>query len=178
MNIEALEELVRVLNAVQSDSRRAESFSLDHWFGSDYVSRPKEEQRMALPEEFEQADHLKTTLIHIPHGCGTTACACGYAGLDPWFRQRGFTTLADGGVQGPEGTFGWTAVREFFQMNHTKAKFLFDPTSYIEGYGDDDHEDEWGEDTRRFDIKPQDVIDRLERTIADGKQSGAPPTNA
>lgn len=28
---------------------------------------------------------------HLPEPCGTTACACGYAALDPWFQKQGLT---------------------------------------------------------------------------------------
>lgn len=171
MNIEALEQLVRVLNEVQSDTRTAQSFCLDEWF--DRVSSKVTGNGITLREQFEQADQDKVSIITIPHACGTTACACGYAGLDPWFRERGFTTNADGSLGGHNNMFGWAAVKEFFQITHADACFLFDIMSYIDGYGDSDHEDVLGEDNRRFDVKPHHVIDRVERTIARGKLDAA-----
>jgi len=38
------------------------------------------------------------------HGCGTAACALGYAGLHPWFRRRGVKTdIESGDVKFPGG---------------------------------------------------------------------------
>ena len=39
----------------------------------------------------ERAEHWDMSLWGRKTECGTVACAAGHCGLDPWFRERGFT---------------------------------------------------------------------------------------
>lgn len=66
--------------------------------------------------------------------CGTAACACGTAGLHPWFRDQGFTLRS--------GTFGepmfktyrdFEAVEAFFEIDDDDSTHLFLDASYPEG---------------------------------------------
>lgn len=73
--------------------------------------------------------------------CGTTCCAAGFAGLDPWFRKKGFTLerlLPDDPnfkgyvVKTKNGQEGWGAIWEFFGVHCDDAsddKIFSDPRS-------------------------------------------------
>lgn len=93
------------------------------------------------------ANYLQPTPVEIPHNCGAHACACGHAGLDGWFRERGFTTNIKGHVQwrnpaapdrgnNPDADDfiyeGWDGVDKFFDLNHDEAHFLFSSESFAE----------------------------------------------
>jgi hypothetical protein len=56
--------------------------------------------------------------------CGTAACACGWAGSDPWFRKRGFYTTPYNNVI-YEGLSDFSAVEFFFKINRFDSKILF-----------------------------------------------------
>lgn len=71
--------------------------------------------------------------------CGTTACACGWAGLDPVFNEQGFS-LTDK-LSGSDGLIpmftdngytvhGWTAVELFFGLTYGESDYLFSANSY------------------------------------------------
>jgi len=72
--------------------------------------------------------------------CGTTACACGYAGTTPWFTKRGFTIDVDSDGDGhpiyknSSGKVfeGWEAVTEFFGLTSREAYYLFMSDAYSE----------------------------------------------
>jgi hypothetical protein len=74
--------------------------------------------------------------------CGTSACAAGWAGSDPWFRKRGFFTGPDFGVcyvKYNEATdkhdkhYDFLGVMMFFDIpNYEDAKYLFFPYSSYE----------------------------------------------
>ena len=59
--------------------------------------------------------------------CGTTACACGWAGSDPWFRRRGFRTVktSDSYSIFYNEQYGFGAVKEFFGLESDKMFYLF-----------------------------------------------------
>ncbi len=59
--------------------------------------------------------------------CGTTACACGWAGTDPWFRRRGFKTeKRQYGYNVLYREFdGMGAVRKFFGLDLGTSHHLF-----------------------------------------------------
>ncbi len=71
--------------------------------------------------------------------CGTTACAAGWAGFDPWFRRRGFKTVRDGGgysicvKRGPFSEYAYTACSIFFQIGEAHTHKLFSPRRYARG---------------------------------------------
>lgn len=68
--------------------------------------------------------------------CGTTACACGHAAMDPWFYEQGFSikglepylTISYKGLQ------GWDAIEEFFDLNINDSFYLFEEDSYEDGF--------------------------------------------
>jgi hypothetical protein len=64
--------------------------------------------------------------------CGTTACAVGHACVSPVFNEQGLELSV---WDGPKfGEFdGWSAVREFFELNTVDANYLFDMDKYIQG---------------------------------------------
>lgn len=66
--------------------------------------------------------------------CHTTACACGWAGLHPWFRRKGFRTdLKFGNVEyGVSAGFG--AVGRFFDLGINERGYLFIAKSYPKGH--------------------------------------------
>lgn len=59
--------------------------------------------------------------------CGTAACAAGYAGLNPWFRRKGFITdRIKGDVRFNDET-GFDACEDFFGLSDEQALALFTP---------------------------------------------------
>lgn len=66
--------------------------------------------------------------------CGTAACACGLAALNPWFQQQGFRlhplTQHCERIPTFEGLIGWPAVHKFFQVSGIDANHLFLGNSY------------------------------------------------
>ena len=71
--------------------------------------------------------------------CQTVACACGWAGIDPWFQERGFYTspynevmyFKENGLPHLE----FFAVSIFFDISYSEAKYLFMPAPrYIYPY--------------------------------------------
>lgn len=106
------------------------------------------------------AKHFDLTNWASPR-CGTTACAVGWAALDPGFREEGFhlvaiktrvwsseqiffepSQLSDvkagllwdsfGGAPCFEDKKNWDAVRAFFGVTQPQARWLFLPSSYSE----------------------------------------------
>ena len=69
-------------------------------------------------------------------GCGTAACALGYAALHPSFRRSGLKLgAADHWMHGPiwapefEGLFGFAAGEAFFGLTGDDARSIFDPSA-------------------------------------------------
>jgi hypothetical protein len=112
--------------------------------------------------------HLITILEAVPPErfnlnnwhCGTAACACGWAALDPQFMAEGFTLLSTEGTTYPIFDYadgsplleGFAAVRKFFGLNEEQVIDLFLHSSYVER-----------------DIPnpaPQDVINRIKEYLA------------
>jgi hypothetical protein len=69
---------------------------------------------------------------HEEPECGTTACACGHAGTDVWFNERGFTLKytklsKNGRVAYPQykGFTDWEATMQFFRLTKDEAYHLF-----------------------------------------------------
>lgn len=134
MNIERMQQLVRVLERVSNNEQLKNSFNLGSWLGVNYdTERARTVNYYALSKQVEEADD--PTML-VPE-CGTTACACGFAGLDPWFRSQGFKLEIDGG--GPsivytligdneelEDMYSWLAIRKFFDISAHLAYRLFE----------------------------------------------------
>lgn len=147
MNREALEQTVRVLEDV---IKFRLAFDLKTFIGvSDYTGYNCSLWSCGDPDlqaKFKNAMEKEQFLL-IPHNCGCTACATGYAGLDPWFIERGFKTTKEGGLR--YGDFiDWAALMAFYQLSSGEADYLF---------------------TNHFDYTtPEDVIDRISSVLTEG----------
>src|SRR5687767_14355109 len=70
----------------------------------------------------EQFNETVKSIVVAPNlPCGTSACAAGWAGSDPWFRKRGFYTTANDSVRYAPKKKSWIlsgfhAIEEFFQI--------------------------------------------------------------
>lgn len=141
MNTEALKQMIRVLEEVQANEEKRKHFDLSHWLVTGLTQIAAE------------------VLAGAPMECGTVACACGHAALDPWFQQHGFSIIR--GRIGPIPSFGalrgWPAVQEFFDLGNGQAYDLFSPTSY--------QDDEEGDEIAGIDVTPQMVIDRINELL-------------
>lgn len=90
--------------------------------------------------------------------CGSTACACGWAASDPWFRRRGLHLrkyleedfLGEHNTHGPvfQEYTEFTAIDQFFGLSSDETEFLFNEEAYKRG-------------SRR------DVIRRIEKFVRD-----------
>ena len=92
-----------------------------------YIERLEQVIRVLEELPKEKKFNLRTFMT-----CGTTACACGWAGTDPWFRRRGFKTEKyHYHPEGPiyyvsyQGSCGMEAVRKFFGLNLATSHHLF-----------------------------------------------------
>lgn len=145
MNVEALNQMVRVLENVASNQILRATFDLESW-----------------SNEMWSESTIKILTAPIPVAeqmfeCGTTACACGHAGLDPWFNQRGFKwdVLKSFGRTAHLSCFdkngnqliGWHAVQEFFELGERQAEHLFSQEAYNE--------------EGIYQVTPEDVIARI-----------------
>lgn len=157
MNTEALRQLTRILQRVQQDSALFKSFHLDFWFDNTRSNRNDFKELFARPIEPEKR-------IYIPAACGTTACACGYAGLDPWFTSRGFHLVWDERMRNGNGAAnivyhtngqtltGWHAIKAMFGLDSITIQELFTEGFYP------------------LPVEPRHVIDRIQ-LVLDGKWS-------
>lgn len=156
MNIEALNQLIRVLNEVIASEKLTKHFNLVNWVGT--ATRHQVIDTMI--------DRSTPSKLERVVDCGTTACACGYAAIDPWFNNRGlrFETISandyypDAGDQtalsivfrDPEsdgrGYYSFSAISKFFNITHADACDLFVASSY-----------------EQTPVGPQQVIDRLRK---------------
>lgn len=66
-------------------------------------------------------------LVISKNGCGTAACAMGYAGLHPWFNRRGLVYDGFNGIKyrGVPGTSSFRAAAAFFEISRYDADELF-----------------------------------------------------
>lgn len=90
--------------------------------------------------------------VAMEPGCGTVACACGWAGLSPAFIKQGFF-LTDHGIPAFEGNRGVSAVTAFFGVGPRQFTYLFTRLEYPEG--------QWG---------PKDVAARIRQVLAGSAQ--------
>lgn len=129
--IERFENLVRVLDQVAQDGKMVAQFDLDDWFSLYKTVRNKPiEDALKWEDMFTNDD---PELMKIPDMCGTTACACGFAGLDPWFRKQGFKTTFHGELKFVTSEVDeehFEAVEEFFGIDEGTAMNLFYPDHY------------------------------------------------
>lgn len=68
------------------------------------------------------------------YDCGTTACALGSCGLNPWFKERGLKSYQNGpgtpGYVKYKGNRGFSAATAFFGISREEALNIFHPQSY------------------------------------------------
>jgi hypothetical protein len=113
--IARLETLIEILKNVKS-----KNFDLNSWANSPDLMKTKKVKK------------------EIKEGvCGTTACACGHAGLYKPFRELGFKLkVYEGGAdivyKTPEGDVlvELDAAAAFFKLTDDEAYRLFDPCHY------------------------------------------------
>lgn len=116
----------------------------------------------------DRLQHLITILQLVPlerfslrtWKCGTTACAVGWACMDPLFNLQGLIHYGSGpyyekpDAEPNEFYTHWAAVEMFFGLDEEQALHLFSPTHY--------------NNVRR--PIPQDVIARIEALIQGNPQ--------
>jgi len=86
------------------------------------------EQVVRVLEELSPENKLNMDLWM----CGTTGCACGWAGMDPWFIKQGFRLLKEGDEFGLYygDNYGRQAAIRFFGMTDIDFDYLFLPFKY------------------------------------------------
>lgn len=137
MNVEALQQMIRVLEQVENDPKLSTSFNLDNW--TENAASPKWTNALS-----NIAEGNADASLQVVADCGTSACACGFAALDPWFRQRGLRFELDGHdseihLYDKDGEFlfhGWWAIKSFFAISMRTAEHLFSSRQYEAGAQD------------------------------------------
>jgi hypothetical protein len=167
MNIGRLNHLITILEGVEARNSR---FHLNSWAN---LIAP---DGTLIEDSADPIDFIGEGA----HACGTSACACGYAGLDPDFQAEGLSLTvhtAAGGRWRPgnavefnalvraagrdaisyfhafveyDGQEGWDAIEAFFDISYNTALRLF---------GEENYE----EDER---ASPRAVIERIKQAIA------------
>lgn len=120
------------------------------------IARLKQLIRVLLNAPIERFDMIEWK-------CGTTACAAGWAAQDPDFNIEGFV-LAEKTRTEParpayimehETLYEWEAIMAFFGLDEIQAGHLFLDLAYVDEHG------------KEFFARPQDVVDRIEKLIAE-----------
>lgn len=65
--------------------------------------------------------------------CGTAACACGYAGVDPWFRKRGLFAKTTSFGDDFTVSFMNKGIADFFGIVGSRWSYFFVVSSYDVG---------------------------------------------
>jgi len=86
--------------------------------------------------------------------CGTSACAVGFACLDPVFQAQGLK-IRDNEPKFQD-FYSYSAAAKFFEITCTEVRYLFSPVDYG-GYSK---------------IEPVDVIDRIRKLINNQTKTG------
>lgn len=130
-NIEALEQLARVLRKVTARKKKpGERFDMNVFYSHDLSAHP-DIANMSLSK-------FKRTPVHemFPANCGTVACAAGWAALDPWFTERGLVLRTDtrarlfshdevSATPAYKRSIGFNALRRFFNIDAKTSDYLF-----------------------------------------------------
>lgn len=141
MNVERLELLKTLLDEIEENKRLRESFSLSDWVDVDLIEVAEDEDDeecdpdVLISAKVDRviANLSEDNLLQSIPECGTTACACGYAGLDLRFRSQGFRTDVAFGDVTYEEKFGWNAITHFFEISEEIANNLF-MTNFYSSY--------------------------------------------
>lgn len=150
MNVERLERLVTIMEEVEEKEEKTSQrlFGLSSWFGC----------RKADGLQLDNEDCVIDGMDQFTK-CGTTACALGWASLDPEFNEQGLRALKiQGGFMYPtyNGLLGIHAAQEFFHLDRDQAYYLFMPSGY-----------EYNEGFSEGPIKPREVIEHI-KNLLDG----------
>jgi len=95
------------------------------------IMRNVETQKFDMSTWFKLQDPIFNPL-QKEVSCGFTACAGGWAALDPEFNKQGLTIdLADEGQIEFKGRVGLEALADFFELPELIADMLFDPYYYF-----------------------------------------------
>lgn len=91
----------------------------------------------------DRLQHLHDILGNIPtsvtfdlqnwyrvNTCGTTACAGGYAAMDPTFNKQGLSLHPHYDSPRYGGHDGFWALEDFFGLNEEEVNYLFDHGTY------------------------------------------------
>ncbi len=142
MNRERLERAATLLEGLPPE--KAAAFDIDTW-----VSQKAAAQGSVVMIE-----------------CGSTACAIGYCGLDPWFQEQGLWLVSED-IPDSKGKFfvqpryhgrsGFDAIEDFFNISRELAECLFHPDGYY-----DDMDDSAGKPSSA------DVAKKIRRLLAEG----------
>lgn len=121
-----LTKMLKLLHNIHLDKEHV--FDMDVWVRRDH----KVTAQPGLPPE-------------VSVECRTSACAVGYAMLDPWFQYQGLRTSTCAFTSGvyllrPEydGQDTLHAAAHFFDLDEWHVRFLFDPETYQEDLGMDE----------------------------------------
>jgi hypothetical protein len=103
--------------------------------------------------------------------CSAAACACGHAALIPEFQLQGLklvTPIWGSRVAQPffEGHEGWSAVQQFFGLEHEWASYLFN----AEHYDEEDGVTHFDEDEIAI-VTPDLVAKRIRALVSDERIS-------
>lgn len=176
MNIDRMNHMITVLEGVIAADK---AFNLSGWVMN--------EASMHRDDPDFVKNHWNT-VGNVQKTCGTSACAMGYAALDPAFQAQGLTLKIE--VYGPDGRtveYPVTTVKEFNEI--TRRPTLEVDEIYIRFNGQDgigaameffgitekaatwmflpDHYEDMTQDNQ-VPITPQAVIDRLRAVIEAG----------
>jgi hypothetical protein len=96
------------------------------------MNKKTKEKFRQLIKVLQKVDASKFDLSHFAakRECGTVCCAVGWAGMNKWFRERGFKTYPVYGFVKHKGEQGFDAVVQFFEIDRDETEYLFHPYSY------------------------------------------------
>lgn len=116
MNIDRLQRLITLLRDIPD-----EDFDIRFWYNNIDLD--------AIPDNVDDDDILKANRAAKVVTCDTTACALGWAALDPQFNREGLVPLICDGDLIPHfidtGGQGAHAAAKFFDITDTDALRLF-----------------------------------------------------
>lgn len=138
MNTEALLQLIRVMEEVRDTPILAENFNLGNWYAGS-----------AANFSFLKKGDFKVKAATS----GTICCAAGYAGLDTWFRERGFIGRSwsiSFFISNKPEYYGIDAIRAFFEITYEDSSTIFYPHGYKKPVSE---------------ITPEDVIININKVI-------------